>query len=370
MRQKSRIGLALAAVLLNAAANAALAADPESVEDFYKGRPVSVIITGSSGSIYDMYARTITQYMTRYIPGNPTFVPRSMIGGGHLVGTNYLYNVAPRDGSVIGSIGETMPLTQMLEPQSAKFDASKFYWIGNPNVANLTLAVWSKSGVQTLQDAMRREVIIGASGANSPSAQTPTLLNNTLGAKFKIVNGFPANQIDLAMERGEVDGRGSAQWHWWKFSRADWVRDRKINILVQIGPAKDPDLPNVPLLTDLARNASERQIFNLFSSTVAVGRPLLAPPGAPPARVAALRKAFMEVMKDPEFQAEARRLNLQISPMFGEELQAEVASLIATPKDVVERARSALGLTKADMAERDASPNEADQGHRSSEEGR
>jgi tripartite-type tricarboxylate transporter receptor subunit TctC len=358
MRQ-SRIGFALTAILL--ASCSAAAADKDGVEDFYRGRTVSVIITGSPGSIYDMYARTITQYMTKYIPGNPTFVPRSMIGGGHLVGTNYLYNVAPHDGSVIGSIGETMPLTQVLEPQSAKFDASKFYWIGNPNIANLTLAVWSKSGVATLQDAMQREVVIGASGANSPSAQTPTLLNNILGTKFKVVNGFPANQLDLAMERGEVDGRGSAQWHWWKYSRADWVRDKKINILIQIGPAKDPDLPNVPLLTDLARNGAEKQIFSLFSSTVAVGRPLVAPPGVPAARVAALRSAFAEVMKDPDFQEEARRLNLQISPIFGEELQAEVTALIATPNDVVERAKSALGLTKPESADRDATPKNTNQ---------
>jgi tripartite-type tricarboxylate transporter receptor subunit TctC len=359
MRRKSRIGFALTAILLTS--SFAVAADQESVEEFYKGRPVSVIITGSPGSIYDMYARTITQYMTKYIPGNPNFVPRSMIGGGHLVGTNYLYNVAPRDGSVIGSIGETMPLTQVLEPQSAKFDASKFYWIGNPNIANLTLAVWSKSGVATLQDAMRREVVIGASGANSPSAQTPTLLNNILGTKFKVVNGFPANQLDLAMERGEIDGRGSAQWHWWKFSRSDWVRDKKINILVQIGPANDPDLPNVPLLTDLARNSAEKQIFSLFSSTVAVGRPLLAPPGVPAPRVAALRSAFAAVMKDPDFQEEARRLNLQISPIYGEELQAEVAALIATPNDVVERAKSALGLTTQESPDRDSIPKKTNQ---------
>ena len=350
MRQKVRIGFVLSTLL--AATAPCWAAENDEIEAFYKGRSVSVIITGSPGSIYDMYARTITQYMSKYIPGSPTFVPRSMIGGGHLVGTNYLYNVAPRDGSVIGSIGETMPLTQVLEPEATRFDVSKFNWIGNPNIANLTLAVWSKSGVISLQDAMKREVVIGASGANSPSGQTPTLLNNILSTKFKVVNGFPANQLDMAMERGEIDGRGSAQWHWWKFNRSDWVRDKKINILVQIGPRKDPDLSQVPLLSELARTPEERQIFDLFSSTVTVGRPLLAPPDVPKERIKALRAAFDIVMKDKAFLEDAKKLNLEVDPLSGEMLQAAVTAITKTPADVIARAKIAIGIAKSGSGEK------------------
>ncbi len=353
MRQKGRIGFVLSAMLATTAPS--WSAENDELEAFYKGRSVSVIITGSPGSIYDMYARTITQYMSKYIPGNPTFVPRSMIGGGHLVGTNYLYNVAPRDGSVIGSIGETMPLTQVLEPEATRFDVSKFNWIGNPNIANLTLAVWSKSGVLSLQDALKRQVVIGASGANSPSGQTPTLLNNILGTKFKVVNGFPANQLDIAMERGEIDGRGSAQWHWWKFNRSDWVRDKKINILVQIGPHKDPDLPNVPLLSELASTPEEQQIFDLFSSTVTVGRPLLTPPDVPKDRVKALRTAFDIVMRDKAFLEDTKKLNLEVDPLSGEKLQLAVTAVTKTPADVIARAKIALGLAKSGPSGKDES---------------
>ena len=353
MRHKGRIGFVLSAMLATMAPS--WSAENDELEAFYKGRSVSVIITGSPGSIYDMYARTITQYMSKYIPGNPTFVPRSMIGGGHLVGTNYLYNVAPRDGSVIGSIGETMPLTQVLEPEATRFDVSKFNWIGNPNIANLTLAVWSKSGVVSLQDALKRQVVIGASGANSPSGQTPTLLNNILGTKFKVVNGFPANQLDIAMERGEIDGRGSAQWHWWKFNRSDWVRDKKINILVQIGPHKDPDLPNVPLLSELASTPEEQQIFDLFSSTVTVGRPLLTPPDVPKDRVKALRTAFDIVMRDKAFLEDTKKLNLEVDPLSGEKLQLAVTAVTKTPADVIARAKIALGLAKSGQSGKDES---------------
>jgi tripartite-type tricarboxylate transporter receptor subunit TctC len=342
MRQRDRIGLGLAGLM--AMTTPSWCSEQSELETFYKGRTISVVITGSPGSIYDMYARTITQYMSKYIPGNPLFVPRSMIGGGHLVGTNYLYAVAPRDGSTIGSIGETMPLVQVLEPETAHFDVSKFYWIGNPNIANLTLAVWSHSGITSLHDAMTREVVIGASGSNSPSAQTPALLNNILGTKFKIVNGFPANQLDLAMERGEIDGRGSAQWHWWKFTRSEWVRDKKINILLQIGPHIDADLADVPLLNNLARTEDERQIFNLFSSTVTVGRPLLTPPDVPKARVKAFRGAFDNVMKDKDFLYDAQKLNLDITPLSGKKLQQAVTSLTQTPPDVVARAKIAIGI--------------------------
>jgi tripartite-type tricarboxylate transporter receptor subunit TctC len=345
MQRSRAISLMLAvAILILAASKVEAQQSSVSVEEFYRDRPVSVIVSGSPGSIYDLSARLVTQFMAKHLPGNPTMVPRSMFGGGHLVGTNHLYNVAARDGSVIGSIGETMALLQVLEPDRVRFDASQFNWIGNPIVANLTLTVWSKSGIRTLQDAKKREVVIGATGATSPSAQTPLLLNNMFGTKFKVVNGFPANQLDLAMERGEVEGRGSAQWQWWKTARADWVREKKITILLQIGPNKESDLQEAPLLTELARNAAETQIFELYSSTVLLGRPLLAPPGVPPERVAALRKAFADTMKDPEFLQEAQRRKLLISPVSGEELQKAVAAVANTPKDVIQLARSALGV--------------------------
>jgi hypothetical protein len=178
--------------------------------------------------------------MSEHLPGKPTMVIKMMVGGGHLVGTNWLYNVAPRDGTVLASIGEAIPLTQVLEPEQAKFDVSKFNWLGNPGLSNLVLATWADKGVKTIDDAKKKQVIIGAGGPTSPSGQMPRALNNVLGTKFKIIVGFPSTSIDLAMERGEVDGRGSAQVSYYKTVRPHWVAENKLAYLVQWGPKRDP----------------------------------------------------------------------------------------------------------------------------------
>jgi tripartite-type tricarboxylate transporter receptor subunit TctC len=334
--------LALVCATLAAALLPAAHAAAQSVEEFYKGRTVTVIVTGATGSIYDLSARLVTRYMAEYIPGNPTMVVKMMPGGGHLVGTNWLYNVAPRDGSVLASIGEAIPLTQVLEPEKAKFDVSKFNWLGNPSVGNLVLSTWHASGVTTIDEAKRREVIIGAGGPTSPSGQIPRALNNILGTKFKIILGFPSTSIDLAMERGEVDGRGSAQLTWWRTGRPHWVAENKLNHLVQWGQKRDPELPNVPLMADLARNEAERQVFELLSSTVIVGRPILTTPDVPADRLAALKEAFVKAMKDPEFLAEAKKLKLEINPIYADDMQKMINDLIATKPEVVRLAKAAI----------------------------
>jgi tripartite-type tricarboxylate transporter receptor subunit TctC len=336
MRQAS-----LACALLCAAA-AAQPGRADPVEDFYKGREVSVIVTGSPGSNYEIYARLITHGMSKFLPGHPGMVIRSMNGGGHVVGTNYLYNVAPKDGSVLGAIGETMALTQILQPELVKFDAGRFNWIGNPNVGNLTLAAWYTAGIDSIQQVTERELIVGASGPTSPSGQIPRALNNILGTKFKIIIGFPGSSIDVAMERGEVAARGSAQIEWWRTAHPDWLAEKKIRILLQVGLRRDPGLPDVPLLTELARNDAERQIFKLLSSTVVIGRPLVAPPDVPTERVTALRAAFGQTMKDPEFLAEARKVKLEINPVLADELQGIVEDLVHTPPEIVTLAKAAL----------------------------
>jgi tripartite-type tricarboxylate transporter receptor subunit TctC len=317
-------------------------AKAETVEEFYKGKTVTVIVTGATGSIYDLSARLVTRFMSEHLPGKPTMVIKMMTGGGHLVGTNWLYNVAPRDGSVLASIGEAIPLTQVLEPQNAKFDVSKFNWLGNPGLSNLVLSTWADKGVKTIEDAKKKEVIIGAGGATSPSGQMPRALNNVLGTKFKIIVGFPSTSIDLAMERGEVDGRGSAQLSYWKTVRPNWVAENKLNHLVQWGSKRDPDLPDVPLLTELAHNEAERQVFALLSSTVIVGRPILTTPDVPADRLAALKEAFAKTMQDPAFLEEAKKLNLEINPLYADEMQKLINDVIATPPDVVKLAKAAI----------------------------
>ena len=313
----------------------------ETVEEFYKGKTVTVIVTGATGSIYDLSARLVTRFMSEHLPGKPTMVIKMMTGGGHLIGTNWLYNVAPRDGSVLASIGEAIPLTQVLEPDKVKFDVSKFNWLGNPGLSNLVLATWADKA-KTIEDAKKKEVIIGAGGPTSPSGQIPRALNNVLGTKFKIIVGFPSTSIDLAMERGEVDGRGSAQVSYYQTVRPQWVSEHKLNYLVQWGSKRDPDLGNVPLLTELAHNEAERQVFALLSSTVIVGRPILTTPDVPADRLAALKDAFTKTMKDPNFLEEAKKLNLEINPLYADEMQKLINDVIATPPDVVKLAKAAI----------------------------
>jgi tripartite-type tricarboxylate transporter receptor subunit TctC len=319
----------------------------EPVEDFYKSRTMTVVISGSTGSTYDVGTRLIVKYMSRHIPGQPQIVPKSMIGAGHLVATNYLYNAAERDGSVIGSIGETVPMAHLLTPAQTKFKAAEFFWLGNPAVTNTTIITWHTTGVRTLNDAMRREVVLGASGAGSPSSQVPQILNNVLGTKFKIINGFPATAIDVAMERGEVEARGGISFGRLKSFRREWVAEKKVNMLVQIGLRPDQMFAEVPMLETFARNEAERRIFRFMSASSMVGRPLVAPPGVPGDRVAALRRAFDRTMQDKDFLAEVAKLRLDVDPVAAAELQALVVEIARTPAQDVAMIQAAHATGKS-----------------------
>lgn len=320
----------------------ATSANADSVEDFYRGKTITVISTGSVGSIYDLSSRLVVRYMARHLPGTPETVAKVMTGAGHLVGTNHLYNVAPRDGTTLGAVGETIPLIQVLQPEKAKYDVAKFNWLGNPIINNLTIVSWHTSGVTSIKQVFEKELIIGTGGPGSTSTQNPRALNNLLGTKFKIISGFPGADIDLAMERGEVDGRGGAIWSWWQTSKPQWLAEKKINILLQIGPRPAKGLESVPLMTGLARNEAERRVLALLSSSVNVGRPILTPPAVPADRVAALRAAFRAAMTDPEYVAEAAKLHLDIEPTYGEDLQTFVEEIATTPPELARIAASAL----------------------------
>ncbi|HEU0071484.1 MAG TPA: tripartite tricarboxylate transporter substrate-binding protein [Alphaproteobacteria bacterium] len=330
-------GLSTAALI----GSSATASAQQSVADFYKGKTLTVISTGSVGSIYDLGSRLLVGHMAKHLPGNPETVAQVMTGGGHVVGTNHLYNIAPKDGTTIGAIGEATPLLNVLEPDKVKYDIRKFQWLGNPVLNTLTVVSWHTTGITDIQQVKQKELIIGTGGPASPSTLYPRILNSVGGMKFKIVSGYPGAEIDLAMERGEVNGRGGALWSWWQTSKPHWLAEKKINVLLQVGLRRHPDLPNVPLLTELATNPAEKQIYALFSSTVLVGRPLIAPPGVPADRVAALRAAFDATMKDPTYLAEAKKMNLDIDPVSGVELQQAMEELAATPPDVVELAKIA-----------------------------
>jgi hypothetical protein len=330
-------------IVIFTATSASALADP--VADFYKGRTVTVVISGSTGSTYDVGTRLIVKYMSRYIPGQPQIVPKSMIGAGHLIATNYLYNAAERDGSVIGSIGETVPMAHLLTPAQAKFKAAEFFWLGNPAITVTSIITWHATGIRTLQDAMQRDVVLGASGAGSPSSQVPQILNSVLGTRFKIINGFPATSIDVALERGEVDARGGISLGRLKSFRREWIEQNKVHLLVQIGLRSDPMFVSVPLLETFARNEAERRIFRFVSSSSMIGRPLVTPPGVPADRVAALRRAFDLTMQDKEYLAE-------VEPVGHAELQALVAEIAQTPKEdvaVIQAAHSGKSFNCKDV---------------------
>jgi hypothetical protein len=260
-----------------------------------------------------------------------------MPGGGSRVAATWVYEAAPRDGTVLATADQALPVEQAMGDKQLRIDTTRLNYIGNPIAGNNTTVTWHTSGVKTIDDARRVEVPVGATGA-STSSQYPRAMNALLGTKFRIILGYPgANDINLAMERGEVAGKGSDSWTAWKATRPDWLRDKKINILVQIGLKKEPDLPDVPLMMDLAANPDDRAVLRLLSVSGTIGRPIFTTPEVPADRVRTLREAFQMTVRDPAFLEEAKAANIDLNPVSGEELQKLVGEIVATPRPIAER---------------------------------
>jgi tripartite-type tricarboxylate transporter receptor subunit TctC len=326
----------LIAIVLTAL-SAASAWAQQSVEEFYRGKKIDLIIGYSSGGTYDLYARLVARHLGNYIPGNPTIVPRNMPGAASRTAAAWVYNIAPKDGTILATADQSLAVAQAMGDKRMNFDTTKFIYIGNPNSENNTTVTWHTSGVKTIEDAKRKEITIGATGSGT-SVHYPKAMNALLGTKFKIIVGYPGgNDINLAMERGEVDGRGSNSWMSWKATRPDWLTEKKINILVQIGLSKAPDLPHVPLLTDLAGNEEDRAVLRLLSASATVGRPIFTAPDVPAERVKALRDAFAKMIKDPAFLEQAKKEHFEVDPVTGEDLQKIVAEIVATPQPIAQR---------------------------------
>ena len=331
-----------AALLILLVAWPGSALSQSSVEDFYRGKKLDMVIGYSSGGTYDLYARLVARHLGNYIPGKPLIVPRNMPGAGSRAATTWVYGIAPKDGTVLATADQSLSLQQAAGDKRINFDTTKLIYIGNPNVENNTTATWHTTGIRTLDDAKRREVTMGATGG-STSSQYPKAMNALLGTKFRIILGYPGgNDVNLAMERGEVDGRGSNSWTSWKATRPDWIAEKKINILVQIGLAKASDLPDVPLLLDLATNDDDRHLLRTLSASTNIGRPIFTTPDAPPERVEALRRAFDAMVRDPAFREQARREHFDIEPTTGEAMQKLVAEIVAIPKAQSERLRQII----------------------------
>ena len=318
---------------------AAGTAQAQSVADFYRGKTITLLIGTSPGNDYDFRGRMIARYMSKFIPGEPTIVPRNMPGGGGVQAANWVGKLAPRDGTVLHMIMQNMMAAQAISAAGVEFDARKFAWIGNTTSAPNVINSWYTSGVTSIEDVRKRELVVGAP-MGTAGALYPALLNALAGTKFRIVTGYPGgNEVNLAMERGEVDGRGSNSWASWKSTKPEWLRDKKINVLVQVGLKRHPDLPNVPLLLELAQNEPDRKLLEFLSADTDLSRSLVTTPGVPPERVQALRRAFDAMIKDPDFLMEASKAGMDISPATGEESQKIADSIVNATPDVAARAK-------------------------------
>ena len=309
----------------------------ETPEEFYRGKTVRFIVGTAAGQEYDLWARLIARHMRRHIPGMPTIIVENMPGAGHVIAANYLYDVAPRDGSAFGILSRNIPDAAVMKLPGVRFDPRRFNWLGSPEVAHRVLIVSTNSGISKPEDLFERELIIGAVGAGQAVTTAPILLKNILGMKLKVVTGYHAPQdVLLAMERGEVGGVVETIATM-KGTRGQHVLAGHVRLIFNMEKNRVPEF-GVPSIFEFIKKEEDRQIFQFLSSSMEMGRPLLTPPDVPADRVAALRKAFQATMTDPEFINEADASGLEITAKTGEELQALVNAEMQIPAAIIERA--------------------------------
>ena len=337
----SRVRFSAAAVLLLLAQPAPAA----GVEDFYKGKTISLIIGYSVGGGYDLYARLLARHMGKYIPGHPTIVPQNMTGAGSLRAANFIYGAAPKDGTVFGTFGRTIATTPLLMPGTAQFDGTKFAWLGSITNEVSICVTWHASPVKVWQDALEKPITMGGEGSGADPDVYALLYKNVFGAKWKLVTGYHGtNDTVLAMERGEVDGLCGLSWSTLKSRHMEFFNDKKINVIIQAALKKQPELANVPLASELTNDPERLQILKFLLASQEMARPFAAPPDIPADRRAALIAAFEKTMQDPELLTEARKLSMDVNPLPAQTLTQLVAELYATPRAVVEKA--ALAMTR------------------------
>jgi tripartite-type tricarboxylate transporter receptor subunit TctC len=337
----TKTGLLLCVALLAALRSAEVFAAEENVEAFYKGKTISLHIGFGVGGGYDSYGRLAARHLGRHLPGAPAIVPKNQSAAGSILLANQLYNSLPKDGTAIGIISNSLPLEQLLGSSQMLFDASKFNWIGRLDDLSLLLLAWRTSGIATADDVVNKEFTIAVPGKGSTGNFSLGAIRKLLGAKYKLISGYRSGQeTKLAMERGEVDATASVQWSTVKVANRDWIEQGKINLLVQLGLDKAPDLPNVPLAPELAKTDEQRRIIELLMLPAAIGRAIVAPPDVPAARLAALRQAFDDMLADPDFIADAARANLPINSLRAAMLQDVSGRIGKIAPDLLEQARA------------------------------
>ena len=337
--QQSRL---VAAALLSAATSLApLPAQAQSVEEFYRKTPVQLLIGFPVANAYDTYGRAVARHLGKHIPGNPAVIPVNRPGAGSLTAANFLYNAAPKDGATIAHFNRSVALEPLMGNTAAKFDGRKFTWLGSVGNEVSLCVGWHTAAVKTWSDLLTTEFVAGAAGLGADSGIFPTVLKNLFGAKIKIITGYPGGgEMSIAMERREIDGRCGWSWSGVKSSKPEWLSGKQINILVQLGLQKSPELPDVPLIIDQATTDDQRAILKLVFSRQEFAWPFAAPPDIPADRAQALRAAFAATLADPEFLEDAKKIQIDVSPVSAAAVDRLIGELYASPESVLTKLRS------------------------------
>lgn len=313
-------------------------AGAETVEEFYRHTPLTVYVGSGAGGGFDEIARVFAQHVGNHIPGNPSVIVKNMPGAGGLLNVNFMYNSAPKDGSAIAAPFNTVFMLPLFGDPSAKFDPRAFTWLGSIDKQTGTCIVWQTSGIHSLEDARKRDVLVGATGTNSTPAIFSNVLNTLLGTRFKVISGYSTNEVRFAMERGETEGICGMAWQTFQAVAPNWIADRKIRFVAQMGLVRNPNLPDVEMVLDQIKDPADRQVFELVVLPQEFGRPFIAPPDVPADRARALQNAFRETLADPDFKADAARIRLTEDPLSGDDIKRLLDQAYAAPQDIVMRA--------------------------------
>jgi tripartite-type tricarboxylate transporter receptor subunit TctC len=336
---KRRVGLSIAIVagLLGGVGEA------RAQLPYFAKKTITIYIGFTAGGSYDLYGRLVARHLGEHLPGKPAVIASNMAGGGGMIAINYLYDAATKDGTALGMVVETISAEQVLENPGVKYDAAKLTWIGRVAESNNIRFMWQTSKVQSIEDAKKTEATVAGTGPGNIAEMVPRLLNAVIGTKFKIISGYPAsNEGMIAMERGEVDGAESS-WAAVKVGKQDWLKDKKIKIILQDVLERSPEMPDVPTLTELGDTAEQKQLLSIYAGNGVIGRSILAPPGLAPDLTKALRDGFDAMVADPAFVAEVQKLQIDYQPMKGAELEASAKKLLDMPAAVRQKAKVIFG---------------------------
>ena len=318
-----------------------------------EAQPVTVVVGYSPGATYDIYTRTFARHLGKHLPGNPNVIVQNMAGAGSLRSANFLFNQAPKDGTTLGIFARGLAMQPLLDPTGVQYEPLKFNWVGSLSADVSLVLSWHTKPFKTLDDLRTREMVVAGTGSGADSVIFPYILNGVLGTKMKVVTGYPgAADFLLAVERQEADGTAGVSWSGVNAARPEWIAKKQINVIVQLGLKKHPGMNPAPLVMEFAKTDSDRGVLELIFSRQDMGYPVVAPPGTPPERVAVLRKAFEAVLRDPEYLADAKKQHLETEFMRGEEVEALIKRVMASPADVFERARKAIEAGKGVTSEK------------------